>query len=67
MNILRYVVTIARFSVSLLEALMKCLPVFIIQLLAIYPLIAVGQGQEAIQALLDLTPYSISWFLFPLR
>jgi len=65
-NILRHSVMIARFSVSLFEALLKCLPVFVIQLLAIYPLIVVGQGQEAMRALLDPAPANISWFLFPI-
>lgn len=54
------------FAIALLEALLKCLPLFVIQLLAIYPLIAVGQGQEAMRALLDPAPANISWFLFPL-
>lgn len=66
MNILRHALTIARFAVSVLEALMKCLPVFVIQLLALYPLIAVGQGREAMRALLDATPGNISWLVFSL-
>jgi len=58
--------TFAHFVLSFLEALLKCLPVFVIQLLAVYPLLAVGQGREALNALLDPAPANISWFLFPL-
>ena len=58
--------TIAHFTISLIEALLKCAPIFIIQLLAVYPLVAAGQGQEAMRALLDPAPANISWFIFPL-
>lgn len=57
---------LGHFTVALIEALLKCLPVFIIQFLAIYPMIALGQGQESMRALLDPAPANISWFIFPL-
>lgn len=53
------------FALALIEALSKCAPVFIIQFLAIYPLLALGQGQEAMRGLLDPGPANISVFLFP--
>lgn len=57
---------VAHFASALIEALLKCLPVFIIQLLALYPMIALGQGQESVRALLDPAPANISWIIFPL-
>lgn len=54
------------FTLALCEALLETAPVFLIQIVAIYPLVAVGQGQEAMRALLDPGPANISPFLFPL-
>ena len=54
------------FAIALIEALIKCAPVFVIQFLAIYPLLALGQGQEAMRGLLNPGPVNISWFLFPI-
>jgi hypothetical protein len=51
-------------AIAFIEALIKCAPVFVIQFLAIYPLLALGQGQEAMRGLLDPQPANISWFLF---
>ena len=49
---------------SLLEALFKCAPVFLAQALALYPLLAIGQGQEAMRGLLDPGPGGIAPFVF---
>jgi len=57
---------VTHFTGALIEALLKCLPVFLIQLAAMYPMIALGQGQESLRALLDPAPANISWFIFPL-
>lgn len=61
-----YLTRIWRFLITLLDALVKAAPVFIIQFLAIYPLAANGQGREAMRALLDDAPANIAIFLFPL-
>jgi hypothetical protein len=54
------------FIISWLEAILKCSPVIIIQLLAILPLLFIGQGQEAMRALLEPAPVTVSFFLFPI-
>ena len=54
------------FPIAVIEALLKCAPFFAIQFLAIYPLLAQGQGKEAMRRLLDPGPVNISLFLFPL-
>ncbi|MBI5602337.1 MAG: patatin-like phospholipase family protein [Deltaproteobacteria bacterium] len=52
--------------VAFFEALLKCGLIFVIQLLAVYPLVAVGQGREAMQALFDFSPFNSSWLIFSL-
>jgi hypothetical protein len=53
------------FALALVEALLKCVPVAAIPLIAIYPLVAVGQGREAMRALLEPGVVNISFFVFP--
>ena len=65
-NMQRMAGAFGRFPLALFDALLKCAPVFIIQLCAIYPLVAVGQGREAMRALLDPALANVSWFLFPI-
>src|ERR1700687_2344141 len=50
----------ACFVVSLAEAILKCGVAFAIAFVAIYPLIAVGQGREAMMAMFNA---DISWFV----
>lgn len=70
MRVLHLIPTGARACVhvalALLEALFKCTPVYVIQLVAIYPLTAVGQGREAMRALLDPGPNELPLLLFPI-
>jgi hypothetical protein len=54
------------FTIALLEAILKCLPVLIIQVLVIYPLLVLGQGQEAMRAVFDAPVIQLSWMSFPL-
>ena len=49
------------FLLALIEALLKCFLAFSIMFVAVYPLIAVGQGKEAMLAMFDLRPGNMSW------
>jgi predicted acylesterase/phospholipase RssA len=54
---------VASFVVSLAEAILKCGVAFAIAFVAVYPLIAVGQGREAMMAMFSADPWNISWFV----
>ncbi len=54
---------IARLLVSFAEAVLKCAVAFALAFVAVYPLVAIGQGEEAMMAMFNADPWNISWFV----
>lgn len=63
---LRRIRQVASFLLSLAEALLKCGVAFAIAFVAVYPLIAMGQGREAMKAMFNADLWNISWFVIPI-
>jgi hypothetical protein len=54
-----------RFLMALAEAVLKCAVAFAIAFVAVYPLVAMGQGEEAMMAIFNADPWNVSWFVVP--